>query len=109
MELSPIQIPGHVGIGEENLRCAALDDYVKNVRAAQLVERLSRENHCCIVFPPSFERFDDISLNVRVSEEYPCLINQERFKNGGDFSIRNDRVGAVRLEEHTSELQSHSF
>src|SRR2546429_52185 len=31
MELPPVQFPVHVGIGEKNLRCAALDDYVEDV------------------------------------------------------------------------------
>src|SRR5262249_12003713 len=91
-----IDIPVHVGIGKENLCCAALDNYVENVRAPQFVERLSRKNHCCVMLPPSFERFYDISLNVRVSEEHPSLVNEEGFECGGDLSVGDNRVGAVQ-------------
>ena len=92
MELAAVQIPVHVGVGEENLRGAAFDDYVENVRAAQLVERLGREHHRRVVLAPGLERLDDISLNAWVLEKHPRLVDEERLESGSDLLVRDDRV-----------------
>src|SRR5712691_9275951 len=96
MELSPIQIPVHVGISEENLCCTTLDDYIENVRPPQLVQRLSGKNHCRIVFPPGLQCLDNITLNARILQEHPSLINQERFEAGGDLSVGNNGIGSMQ-------------
>src|SRR5262249_3652624 len=45
---------------------------------------------------PSLECLDHISLNARVPQEHPRLINEEGFKAGGDLPVGNDRVRAMQ-------------
>src|SRR5579862_53435 len=99
MELAAVQIPIHVGVREENLRGAALDDYVENVRAAQLVKRLGREHHCRVVLAPGFKGLDDISLDAWVLEKHPRLVNEERLESGSDLLVGDDGICPVENVE----------
>ena len=80
VKLAAIELAIHVGIGEEDFGRAAFDDDVEDVGALQFVERLGRENHGGIVFPPGLERFDDVSLNAGVLQEHPGLVDEERLE-----------------------------
>src|ERR1700741_5286135 len=96
MELSPIKVPIHVGISQEDFRRAAFNDYVQHLRPAQLVERLSRKYHRGVGLPPRFERLDDVPLNTRILQKYPCLVYEKRFEYGTDLPVTNDRVRAMQ-------------
>src|SRR5450432_1411290 len=66
---------------------------------------MGRKNHGGVVFPPGLERFDDVALDRRVFQEDPSLVDKERFEDGRNRPIRDDRIGAMqdveeqRLEE----------
>src|SRR5437762_13763294 len=96
MELTTIEVAVHVGVGEEELRWAAFDNYVEHVRAAQLVERLGGQNHGGVCFPPRLERLDDVSLNAWVLEEDPRLIDKECLECRADLPVGNDCVRAMQ-------------
>jgi len=66
VEVPAVQLAIHVGIGKEDFRDAAFEDDIKKVGAAQLVDRLRRQNHGDVVFAPGFERLDDIFLDAGV-------------------------------------------
>src|ERR1700680_1968654 len=96
MELPPIEVPIHIGIGQEDFGRAAFDNYVQHFRPAQLVEGLGRENHRGVGFSPGLERLDDVPLNARILQKYPCLVYEKRFEYGTDLPVTNDRVRAMQ-------------
>ncbi len=96
MELPAVQLTVHVWVGQEELRWATLDNYVEDVRAAQLVERLGGQNHRGICFAPRLERLHYVSLNAWVLEEDPSLIDEESFEGCADLPVGDDRVGAMQ-------------
>src|ERR1700723_407535 len=95
MELAPVEVPVHVGVREEDLCGAALDDDIQNVRASQLIERLSGQNHRRIVFPPSLESLDDIPLNDRIPEEHPRLVDEECLEHLRNLFVTNHGICPV--------------
>src|SRR5260370_12553985 len=96
MKLATIEVAVHMGVGEEDFGRAAFDDYIEDVRALEFVERLRREHHGGVVFPPSLECLDDISLDGRVLQEDPRLVDEESFENGANLPVRDDGVGAMQ-------------
>src|SRR5580692_8300989 len=96
MELPPIKVPVHVGISQEYFRRAAFNNYVQHLRPAQLVEGLGGKNHGGIGFSPRLERLDDVPLNARILQKYPCLVYEKRFEYGTDLPVTNDRVRAMQ-------------
>src|ERR1700736_2289201 len=95
MELVPVQLAVHVGVGEENLCGTRFDNHVHDVRLPQLVERLGGQNHRRILFAPSLERLDDVSLDARIPKKRPRLIDEERFENVRDLAVGDDLVCAM--------------
>src|SRR5580658_7016442 len=96
MELLPIEVPIHIGIGQEDFGRAAFDNYIQHLRPAQLVEGLGRENHSGVGFSPRLERLDDVPLNARILQKYPCLIYEKRLEYGADLPVTNDGVRAMQ-------------
>src|SRR5580693_7722838 len=96
MELPPIEVPTHIGIGQEDFGRAAFDNYIQHFRPAQLVEGLGRENHRGVGFSPRLERLDDVPLNARILQKHPCLIYEKRLKDGTNLPVANDGVGAMQ-------------
>src|ERR1700689_806208 len=96
MELPPIEVPIHIGIGQEDFGRAAFDNYIQPFRPAQLVEGFGRENHRGVGFSPRLERLDDIPLNTRVFQKYPCLIYEKRLEHGTDLPVANDGVRSMQ-------------
>src|SRR6266404_4861043 len=104
MELATVEIAVHIGVREEDFRGAALDDYVEDVRTLEFVERLHREHDCGVVFPPGFECLDDVSLDGRVLQKYPRLVDEERLEKGGSLTVGYNRIGAMQdVEEQRFE------
>src|SRR5258708_18166540 len=96
MKLTAVQLPVHVRVGKEELGWAAFDNYVEQVRAAQLIERLRGQNHGGICFPPGLQRLYDVSLNARVLEKDPSLINEKGLECRADLSVRDDGVRSMQ-------------
>src|SRR5437870_13324835 len=96
MKLARVEIPVHVGVGQEELRRAAFDDYVENVRTAQFVERLRGQNHGGVCFSPGLERLHNVSLNARILQEDPGLVDEESLERRADLAVGDDRVGAMQ-------------
>src|ERR1700740_1835036 len=96
MELSAVKVPIHVGISQEDFCRAAFNNYVQHLRPAQLVEGLRRKYHRGVSLPPRLERLDDVPLNARILQKYPCLVYEKRFEYGTDLPITNDRVRAMQ-------------
>jgi len=48
------------------------------------------------MFAPSLQRFDHVSLNARILQEYPCLVDEECLESGADLPICDDRVGPMQ-------------
>src|ERR1700730_2995622 len=96
MELPPIEVPIHIGIGQEDFGRTAFDNYIQGFRPAQLVEGLGRENHRGVGLSPRLECLDDVPLNARILQEYPCLVYKKRFEYGADLPVTNDRVRAMQ-------------
>src|ERR1700686_5577154 len=92
MELPPIEVPIHIGIGQEDLGRAAFDNYIQHFRPAQLVEGLGRENHRGVGFSPGLERLDDVPLNTRILQKHPCLIYEKCLEYSTDLPVANDGV-----------------
>src|ERR1700719_3421382 len=96
MELLPIEVPVHIGIGQEDFGWTAFDNYIQDFRPAQLVEGLGRENHRGVGFSPGLERLDDVPLNARILQKHPCLIYEKRLEYGTNLPVANDGVRAVQ-------------
>src|ERR1700733_11564941 len=96
MKLPAVELAIHVGIGEEDLRRAAFDDDVENVRPPELIKRLRGEHHRRVVLAPRLERFDDIALNARVLQEYPGFVDKESLEQRGDLASPDHGVRAVQ-------------
>src|SRR5579864_9529925 len=96
MELPPVEVPIHVGIGEEDFCRAAFDNHIQHFRPAQLVEGLGRENHRGVCFSPRLERLDDVPLNARILQKHPCLIYEKCLEYGTDLPVANDGVRAMQ-------------
>src|ERR1700687_4936961 len=96
MELPPIEVPIHIGIGQEDFGRAAFDNYIQHFRPAQLVERLGRQNHRGVGFSPRLERLDDVPLNARILQKHPCFIYKKRLEYGTDLPVANDGVRAMQ-------------
>src|ERR1700690_4126333 len=96
MELPPIEVSIHIGIGQEDLGRAAFDNYIQHFRPAQPVEGLGRENHRGVGFSPRLERLDDVPLNARILQKYPCFIYEKRLEYGTDLPVANDGVRAMQ-------------
>src|SRR5579859_926512 len=96
MKLTAVQLPVHIGVGQEELRWAAFDNYVQQIRATQLVERLRRQNHCGICLPPRLECLHDVSLNACVLEEDPSLIDEKGLECRADLPVSDDGVCSVQ-------------
>src|SRR3984893_6113219 len=96
MELPPIEVPIHIGIGQEDFGRTAFDNYIQDFRPAQLVEGLGRENHRGVGFSPRLERLDDVPLNPRILQKHPCLIYEKRLEYGTDLPVGNDGVRAMQ-------------
>src|SRR5271156_5161469 len=92
MELPPIEVPIHIGIGQEDFGRATFDNYIQHFRPAQLVEGLGRENHRGVGFSPRLERLDDVPLNARILQKHPCLIYEKCLEYGTDLPVANDGV-----------------
>ena len=96
VELTTVKVPVHVRVGQENLGRAAFDDDVEDFRLPKLVQRLSRENHCGVLFPPSLERLDDVALDARVLQKQPSLINEKCLEDVADLRIADRGVCPVQ-------------
>src|ERR1700685_2395403 len=96
MELPPVEVPIHVGIGEEDFRRAAFDNHIQYFRPAQLVEGLGGENHRGVGFSPRLERLDDVPLNARILQKHPCLVYEKCLEYGTDLPVANDGVRAMQ-------------
>src|SRR6202795_3237727 len=96
MELPPIEVPIHIGIGQEDFGRTAFDNYIQDFRPAQLVEGLGRENHRGVGLSPGLECLDDVPLNARILQKHPCLIYEKCFEYGTDLPVANDGVRAVQ-------------
>src|ERR1700686_1676888 len=96
MELSPIEVSIHIGIGKEDFGRAAFDNYIQHFRPAQLVEGLGGENHRGVGFSPRLERLDDVTLNARILQKHPCLIYEKRLEYGTDLPAANDGVRSMQ-------------
>ncbi len=81
VEVPAVQLTIHVGIGKKDFRDTALEDDVEEVGAAQLVDRLRRDNHGGVVFAPCFERFCYVFLDAGVAQEHPGFIDEEGFED----------------------------
>src|SRR3984893_13171229 len=92
MELPPIEVPVHIGIGQEDFGRAAFDNYIQHFRPTQLVEGLGRKNHRGVGFSPGLERLDDVPLNARIFQEHPWLIYEKCLEYGADLPVANDGV-----------------
>src|SRR3984893_2748776 len=99
MELPPIEVPIHIGIGQEDLGRTAFDNYIQGFRPAQLVEGLGRENHRGVGFSPRLEGLDDVPLNARILQKHPCLVYEKRLEYGTDLPVANDGVRAMQNVE----------
>src|SRR5580658_7962433 len=99
MELPPIEVPIHVGIGQEDFGRATFDNYIQHFRPAQLVEGQGRENHRGVCFSPGLERLDDVPLNAGILQKHPCLIYEKSLEYGTDLPIANDGVRAMQNVE----------
>ena len=100
MKLIAIQITVHIGVGQKDFSRARLNDHINDVGLPQFIERLRGKNHCCILFPPGLERFNDVRAYPRVLEEDPRLIDQERFEDMRNVSIGDDLIGSMEdIEE----------
>ena len=87
IELTAVKVPVHVRVGQEDLGRAAFDDDVEDFRLPKLVERLGRENHRGVLFPPSLEGLDDVALNARVLQKQPSLIDEKCLEDVTDLRI----------------------
>src|SRR6202142_3412767 len=96
MELPPIEVLIHIGIGQEDFGRTAFDNYIQDFRPAQLVEGLGRENHCGVGLSPRLECLDDVPLNARILQKHPCLIYKKRLEYGTDLPVANDGVRAMQ-------------
>src|ERR1700676_5110751 len=96
MELPPVEVPIHIGIGQEDFGRAAFDNYIQHFRPAQLVEGLGRENHRGVGFSPCLERLDDVPLNAGILQKYPGLIYEKRLEYGTYLPVANDGVRAMQ-------------
>src|ERR1700680_2774444 len=96
MELPPIEVAIHVGIGKKDFRRAAFNNYIQHFRPAQLVEGLGGKNHRGVGLPPCFERLDDVTLNAWILQKYPCLVYEKRLEYGTDLPVANDGVRAMQ-------------
>src|ERR1700726_3044356 len=92
MELPPVEVPIHIGIGQEDFGRAAFDNYIQHFRPAQLVEGLGGENHRGVCFSPRLECLDDVPLNARILQKHPCLIYEKCLEYGTDLPVANDVV-----------------
>src|SRR6202166_251568 len=96
MELPPIEVSIHIGIGQEDFGRAAFDNHIQHFGPAQLVEGLGGENHRGVGFSPRLERLDDVPLNARILQKHPCLIYKKRLEYGTDLPVANDGVRAMQ-------------
>src|SRR5580692_4531251 len=96
MKLPPVELAVHVRIGEKDLRCAALEDDVEKVGAAQVVERLRGKDHGGVVLAPSLEGFNDVPLDAGVLQEHPGFIDEEGFEDRRDSPVANHDVGTMK-------------
>src|SRR5579862_170814 len=96
MELSAVKVPINVRISQEDFRRTAFNNYVQHLRPAQLVEGLGRKYHRGVRLPPRLERLDDVPLNARILQKYPCLVYEKRFEYGTDLPVTDDRVRAMQ-------------
>src|ERR1700739_292276 len=96
MNLTAVQVLVHVWIREKDLRGAAFDNDIEQFRAAQLIERLGRENHGRVVLAPGLEGLGYILLDAGIPQENPGLVDEERFERRGDLPVGNDIVGSVQ-------------
>src|ERR1700683_1946453 len=92
MELPPIEVPIHIGVGQEDFGRAAFDNYIQHFRPAQLVEGLGRENHRGVCFSPRLEPRDDVPLNAGILQKHPCLIYEKGLEYGTALPVTNDGV-----------------
>ena len=99
MKLPAVEIAIHVGIREKNLRRAAFDDDVQDVRALQFIERLRRQDHRGVVLAPGLESLDHVALDAGVFQENPGFIDEEGFEGGAYLAVANDGIGAVQKVE----------
>src|ERR1700681_2107221 len=96
MELPPIKVAIHIGIGQQDVVRAACDNYIQHFRRAQLVEGLGRQNHRGVCFSPRLERLDDVPLNARILQKHPCLIYEKCLEYGTDLPVANDGVRSMQ-------------
>src|SRR5258708_8266170 len=96
MKLSTVEIAVHIGVGEEDFRGAAFDDYIEDVRTLEFIEGLRRKDHGGVMFAPRFEGFDNVSLNAGVLQKYPGFIDEERIENRANLAVGDDCIGAMR-------------
>src|SRR6202011_518828 len=99
VEVLLVELPIHVGIGQENLGDAALKNYVEDLRLAQLIDRLCREHERRVVLSPGLEGFNDVRTDARVLQENPGLINEEGLEHVTDLWIADDRIGSMQNVE----------
>src|SRR6202521_4558291 len=96
MELATVEIAVHIGVGKEDFGGTAFDDYIENVRAFEFIERLRREDHRGVVFPPGLEGLNDVPLNARVPQKHPRFVDEEGFEHGRNLPIGDDGIGAMQ-------------
>src|SRR5256884_5444317 len=63
---------------------------------AQFVERLRGQNHGGVCFSPGLERLHNVSLNARILQEDPGLVDEESLERRADLAVGDDRVGAMQ-------------
>src|SRR5229473_2498322 len=95
MKLVPVQLAIHIRVGEEDFCGTGFDNYVNNIRLPQLIKRLGGQNHRRILFAPGLQCFDDVALDVRISKEGPCFIDEECLEDVRDFAVGDDVVRAM--------------
>jgi len=95
MKLAPVEFAVHSGVGQEDLGGAALDDDVEDVGTFELVEGLRAEDHGRVVFPPGFQGFDHVTLNARIFQKHPSLIDERIPMRSASHSAR-DRSSSTR-------------
>src|SRR5258708_1874358 len=95
MELVPVQLAIHVGIGEENLCGTGFDNHVHDVRLPQFVERLGGQNHRRVLLAPGLERLDDVAFDARISKKRPRFVDEECLEDMRDLAVGDDLIRAM--------------
>src|SRR5690349_16055899 len=114
MEYIAIELAIHAWIGHKDFRRAALDNSGEHLYKAQVLARLSGQDHGGILLAPRLQRFDDISFDDWMPQQSPSFVNGKELECrrvvgergiGAMQNIKEQRLQLIGGRVHSFEIE----